>query len=399
MGYVIDADKVRDCGLASALDGYCGDLLDAKAFNKLTPEARVAVLKNFGRFVFSGFMGKKISCLNIEHLDAHPSMNLYIEKKEGTSEFLKRVAFHCHTCGANFDVFDVIGAVYYLSSFRERYAKAVALFCSEGACREYKAQNGGRGQVRRSYNTLSGYERTLANSYYKPIRFPYDNYEESEAYAEAVNYLISRGVYRNEDESLPYGVDYETQRMLFGSDVRYWENTKSGDVYIVFVNSDGSVCRRNTNRMSVYPHFNTKGDLGIFRESQLYEGEPCFVCEGCFDALILQLLGLRAVSMNGIQNFNKLVSLADKGIMPILMPDRDNAGLKGVKDLREQFFLPSFYDDASDESILKHKEDINQAFCRVKDGGSCEAWVNALYNVFDEACRFYNNINNEEVPW
>ena len=50
---------------------------------------------------------KAFTCLNPEHPDKHPSMHLDMRHNKA----------HCFACGANYDIFDVIGIDFGLTAF------------------------------------------------------------------------------------------------------------------------------------------------------------------------------------------------------------------------------------------------------------------------------------------
>ena len=171
-----------------------------------------------------------------------------------------RVAFRCASCGEVFDIVDIVGAVYNLGTFKEQYAKVVELFCEDGAYKELK--NGCGGTYKR-YSDMTPYEKTLVNSFYKPIPVE-DDEDKSKASQIAVDFLENRGMIISNLEYLGSFNIFLNEHIL-ENDVRYWV-PPSGGVYIVFINSDGSVCRRSTDPDALYRYNNGKGEIGIFRE-------------------------------------------------------------------------------------------------------------------------------------
>lgn len=394
MAAAIDINKVILADLNIAINSYTGNKIKADFFNNLPQEERLNVLKQMLKTVCGGYKKGKIRCLSCEHEDVHPSMGLYAEKDIDRFVAGDRVAFHCLRCTATYDLFDVVGAVYGISRFSDIYAKTVDLLCEPGSCREYKSQRPPNLKEHKPYAAKSKYERVLGWDFYKPIILPFDETSESEAYKDVMRYIKSRGLYLYDLHE--YDIDSSSVNInVFAPDVKWWVHPKSGDAYIVFINSNGSVVYRNTNRMSTRnPYFNSREKAGIFREEQLYNG-VCFVCEGCFDALCLQALGFDAVSMNGIENFKSLLN--KKNIYPVLMPDRDKAGLSGVAELRRSFFLPDFYNDDSSGFMLEKNEDVNEAFIRVKkDAHQFSSWRFGLFRAREQAVKFYGLDSEEE---
>ena len=63
-------------------------------------------------------LNKPFKCLNPEHQDTNPSMSYYA----------KTNIVKCFACGAKYDIFDLIGIDYSISSFADQKAKAEAFF-------------------------------------------------------------------------------------------------------------------------------------------------------------------------------------------------------------------------------------------------------------------------------
>jgi hypothetical protein len=61
---------------------------------------------------------RKFNCLNPDHDDKNPSM----------SYDKKRNKVHCFSCNATYDLFELIGIEYGLTSFSEQFSKACEIF-------------------------------------------------------------------------------------------------------------------------------------------------------------------------------------------------------------------------------------------------------------------------------
>ena len=158
----------------------------------------------------------------------------------------------------------------------------------------------------------------------------------------------------------------------------------------MFILGDSAVGRRCVDDDYEWRWWNSKGNIGIFNESALYKGQPCFICEGAFDALSLRSIGLPAVSMNSTQNFKKLLGM--DGVMPILLPDRDSGGITILNKFKDKFFTPEFYFEGfGDYEILKSGEDVNEAFVRIRKKGTDALleWRIHLEDLICEAYEYY----------
>ncbi len=369
----IDYNKVINAGLDKVIKGYTGVKISASAFNRLSQTERVAKLKDFGGKLFASYIKKKISCLSSEHEDSTPSMGFYAGESY--------VGFNCLGCESKYDIFDIVGVVYHLGSFKDKYSKCVALFCEQGSDRAFKGYGNksyayaGSSKVKQSsFKTLTPFEKTLKNKYY--IEFPESPEDETQdlTLIDAASYLKKRGIFLGSAS--------------IGNNVRYWDYNNY--TYIVFVNDDGTVCRRCVDDDYEWRWWNSKGNIGIFNESALYKGQPCFICEGAFDALSLRSIGLPAVSMNSTQNFKKLLGM--DGIMPILLPDRDSGGITILNKFKDKFFTPDFYFEGfGDYEILKSGEDVNEAFVRIRRSGTDALleWRIHLEDLICEAYEYY----------
>ena len=87
----MDREQARD-----TVKGYLEDYLRGKGINPRRP----------------------FNCLNPDHPDKHPSMSYDRNRRR----------VHCFSCGASYDIFDLIGIDYGLSDFKDQLAKACELY-------------------------------------------------------------------------------------------------------------------------------------------------------------------------------------------------------------------------------------------------------------------------------
>jgi len=100
--------------------------------------------------------------------------------------------------------------------------------------------------------------------------------------------------------------------------------------------------------------------------------EPIIVCEGIFDALSVEDLGYKAVSLNSVNNTNKLLSKLDKKQIFLLLTafDNDEAGRKATSEVLQkianarQIPIPSEFKDIN-EWYIADKEGISQVINKV----------------------------------
>ena len=104
---------------------------------------------------------------------------------------------------------------------------------------------------------------------------------------------------------------------------------------IVFLQS-----RRMDNEQPKYRHISRP--VPIFNTDTLTEmnkGDKVYICEGVFDAMILEQNGYRAVAILGVNNFKDESIELFKGLDVVLCLDNDSAGLGATNKIAEMFLL------------------------------------------------------------
>ena len=307
----------------------------AEKFNQADDKTRKIVLNAaFGMAVekVAGSIDHNFTCFNADHEDRTPSM--IFDKEHGH--------FHCFGCmdyGENFDGFDVIGAVYGYTSFRDSYAKAVELFVDKPS--EVIPYQKSKGDLfpKEMY-------KTLKNPYYTPIQNDPDG----------LAYLELRGI--SKKTAVKYGL-------------MTWEY--EGWLFIVFVNDNGSVVRRRfakTADAAMYSSqpekwWNQKGSGGYFNlraiDKAREKSEVVFVTESAMDALSVIECGYPAVALNSV---NRLGGLLRECNYPYLVGlfDNDDIGCNKAGIFKQHGFYTVEYDDETTPFLRQYK-DANEALC------------------------------------
>ena len=73
--------------------------------------------------------------------------------------------------------------------------------------------------------------------------------------------------------------------------------------------------------------------------AELEKGKKIYICEGVFDAMMLEQNGYNAVGILGVNNFKPDYTDLFKGLDVVLALDNDEAGERGTKELAEMFLL------------------------------------------------------------
>lgn len=71
--------------------------------------------------------------------------------------------------------------------------------------------------------------------------------------------------------------------------------------------------------------------------SELKKGDKVYICEGVFDAMMLEQNGYKAVGILGVNNFKPDYTDLFKGLDVVLALDNDEAGERGTKELAKMF--------------------------------------------------------------
>jgi DNA primase len=71
--------------------------------------------------------------------------------------------------------------------------------------------------------------------------------------------------------------------------------------------------------------------------ANLSKGDTVYVCEGVFDAMILEQNGYKAVAILGVNNFKDDMTTLFKGLKVVLCLDNDKAGKEGIQTIAKTF--------------------------------------------------------------
>lgn len=390
----IDDSKASYKRLAEVLRQYNGAKISAESFNGATQEERIKGLRKMSGRVF-GLGNRNINCISRDHDDATPSMG-FCEQTGG---------FHCFGCGCSCDIFDIVGAVYCCKSFSEKYRKTVKLLVEDGADTAFHpkfthfGKRGGNSENSinsRAYsekNRKSGIE--VSKAMQKPLHNPYYHRLSDTSFehqAACLGYLQSRmlGLF------LPIDMEQFAEKYY----IRGWFYDCA--LYLVFINDDGTVCRRWIGGAHNYHTdvrwWNTSGNVGIFNERDLYKNDAVFVCEGIFDALTVLACGYNAVSVNGVNNLKKIRGIAD--IKPIILMDCDSSGRNAAQNINlnstkgTEFFVPDFLlDECNGDSVLAQFDDVNDVVSYDKYNGNkvyrTDELRSELKRLYNEGKSFY----------
>lgn len=278
---------------------YLGDYLQAKGINPRKP----------------------FNCLNPEHPDKHPSM----------SYDRQRQRCKCFSCGASYDIYDLIGMDYGLTG-RAVFDKAYELYNlridggqagSSGAAAQDQAPAQASAEPADQMDYIRRAAAALAGS-------------------PAEDYLRRRGISRETAGKYMLGYDpaYATANVTEEGQHSFtaWRAliipTSSRSYKVRNIDTPKEAAEKNRYRI-------LKGANGVIYNYQtLYNSEkPVFVVEGELDALSIIEAGGAALALGSIGNKGLLVDLLRKrpAAQPLILAlDADKAGQEAEKRLAEE---------------------------------------------------------------
>ena len=236
---------------------------------------------------------KNFICLNPEHLESTPSM----------SYDARRNKVHCFGCGADYDIFNLIGIEYGLDDFQSQFNKACELYDVEDELNHTIKPK----SVRTSQNKREGEDVKMSTI---------DYYKACEAAVHQTNYFKSRGLSDETIRTFSLGYDAQNQRVVI---------PVSREFYI----------SRSVSGKGFYNPSGVKST--IYHKTVKDRNKPIFVVESAFCALSIAELGGNAIALNSTNNSSQLIDLIQRESLYelrfILSLDNDDAGRKASYDL------------------------------------------------------------------
>lgn len=302
---------------------------------------------------------KVFRCLKKTHEDSDPSM----------SYDKARQKVHCFSCGADYDMFDLIGIRYDLSDNKEIFRKAYEHF---GVTLDKEIPH---------QSTKTGVLKTTTtnelNSFFKgdSENLTVNNYQQFFIEArneisdpDCLKYLEKRGI--SKETAVKYGLGY----------IKDWQSPKAlrenkippKTPRIIIPTSDQSYTACDT-RVEIPENQQRcrkmkEGNVHIFNLEAITEKKPCFITEGEFDALSFLELGYNALALGSTSNVNLfLKAIQDKEIRECLVIalDDDDKGRETTQILAEQLSLKNIkyclsnlykgYKDANELLVVDRK--------------------------------------------
>lgn len=261
-------------------------------------------------------------CLNPNHIDNNPSM-MFTDKYN---------ICKCFSCGASYDIYDLIGLDYDLHNFKEQLEKVQELYLGYVPVKkEVKKEIDNK-----IYDYTNYYNKCFKNRY-------------------KTTYLEQRGITRELIDKYKIGYDEERQLVVFP------------------INKHCYFARSVVNNDKI----KSRGSSDIWNKKYIKENNQLvYVTEGIIDALSLEVIdpNVKVMSINGVGNINSLIYALKEnnfnGTIGIVF-DKDGAGKKTTDELKKELakinvnsFSTSMIVTFDDISKVK---DINMALINNKD--------------------------------
>lgn len=261
-------------------------------------------------------------CLNPNHIDNNPSM-MFTDKYN---------ICKCFSCGASYDIYDLIGLDYDLHNFKEQLEKVQELYLGYVPVKkEVKKEVDNK-----IYDYTNYYNKCFKNRY-------------------KTTYLEQRGITRELIDKYKIGYDEERKLVVFP------------------INKHCYFARSVVNNDKI----KSRGSSDIWNKKYIKENNQLvYVTEGIIDALSLEVIdpNVKVMSINGVGNINSLVYALKEnnfnGTIGIAF-DKDGAGKKATDKLKKELakinvnsFSTSMIATFDDISKVK---DINMALINNKD--------------------------------
>lgn len=261
-------------------------------------------------------------CLNPNHIDNNPSM-MFTDKYN---------ICKCFSCGASYDIYDLIGLDYDLHSFKEQLEKVQELYLGYIPVKKEVKKD----IDNKVYDYTNYYNKCFKNRY-------------------RTTYLEQRGITRELIDKYKIGYDEEGKLVVFP------------------INKHCYFARSVVNNDKI----KSKGSSDIWNKRYIKENNQLvYVTESIIDALSLEVIdpNVKVMSINGVGNINSLVYALKEnnfnGTIGIAF-DKDGAGKKATDELKKELakinvnsFSTSMIATFDDTSKVK---DINMALINNKE--------------------------------
>ncbi len=272
---------------------------------------------------------KNFKCLNPEHNDTHPSMSYYYKNNRCM----------CFSCGARYDIFDLIGIDYGLTDNKDIFKKAYELYNVEIDKTNDSKHN--EGDKKSMTKEAPKEEKPKDEKPKEDYREKYNTWMNALPGSPAEEYLTQRGI--SLETARSYHIGYIPEYPTTYMDENGATSPAKWRVLIIPVTSASYTARNIDPAEPVKKNrYRKKGGSNIYKSSLLGKSDkPIIVVEGEFDVLSIWEAGGIAVgigSVNNVRNFIELVKQdKNKPQRPLILSlDHDEPGQEAEDKLAEE---------------------------------------------------------------
>lgn len=358
---------------------------------------------------------KPFICLNPEHSERNASMS-FDEKRQKV---------HCFSCGADYDVIDLIGIDYGLTDDKDKFNKAYEVF-------NLQVENDRTTAAEAFKQKPSGFTTDYSKIQNQPRS---EQYTHSDIHTNAYTQEHSKPsiaasnadytAYFKEAQSRIAQTDYPQKRGLsdeviarfqLGYEPSYSKGT-GGKVWqaLIIPTSKGSYIARNTDaKAEQKDRYRKTGGSPLYLSKSLARAtKPLFIVEGELDALSIITAGGEAMALGSTANSRSFIKLleASKPSQPLIIAlDNDQAGEKAATELIEEIKklqLPFYrlnpygeHKDANEALLADHeafiaavraaehiedeaKEAEKEAYLKTSAGSNLQSFINGIASSVD----------------
>lgn len=316
---------------------------------------------------------KPFPCLNPQHADTHPSMSF--DRKHNRVK--------CFSCGASYDVFDLIAMDYSLDS-KGAFDKAYELFALQvdstprrSKPEEDFSEMDGQKQAKTGQNTAT---QTQPHTHTHTEEKDFTQYfEECKRRIAQTDYYRGLSAETLERHWIGFEPDFKT-RDADTSEFTSWRA-------LIIPTGKGSYTVRNTDpNASKKNRYRNRGSAQVFNAKTLQTAErPILIVEGEIDAMSIEEAGGEAVGLGSLDNIPLLLRIleAKKPSQPLIIaldeetePEKKKTVEEKERQLTgglERLQIPYYrlrpfigYHDAN-EALMRDREAFTEAVARAEE--------------------------------
>lgn len=366
---------------------------------------------------------KNFQCLNPNHNDNKPSMAY------------KNNYCHCFSCGAHYDIFDLIGVEYNITSETEKFKKTYEILGIDVEYKDYKKEYSNtmnkiknniqaqQDKINKSYN--EGQQEETSINITSEIEQAHNDLLNNQ---EALQHYYNRGLTIETIKKFKLGyAPAGHNKLLMNHPAHQQKNGTENYKYILPYRDEAGIYNyfmaENENREQGSKYTKIKGikeplyNKYYLQDNKSNEPAIIFITEGIYDTLSIEQAGGKSIAIGGV-GYNKLVEEikeSNGNYIFILLLDNDKAGKDTANKLGielNKINIPFIY--ANNRLTIKEKEEVykdTNEYLKANTGAFYEFIKNLITeaeevykqslreyyktSILNDVVNFIDNIRNE----